>query len=534
MVDDRDPRGGVGRASPGAPTQPGDQALDATAPGATATANQDTVVPLRPTPVPLSLPPPGYQLGALIGRGGMGEVLAAHDQRIGREVAIKRMRTALPSGEQLGRFLREARIQARLDHPAIVPVHELGTDEAGRPFFTMKRVSGKTLAQRMAEGASLQALLRAFIDVCLAIDLAHSRAVIHRDLKPANIMLGDYGEVYVLDWGVARVLTERNEVARDIDTLDEGTQEGAILGTPGYMAPEQIRAEPATPAVDIYALGAILFEILTGESLHPRGQEALASTLTMPQEAPAHRRPDRVIPPELDAICHEALASDSKLRPSARVLADRVQAYLDGDRDLERRRALAEQHLARARDGRDRGGAEGRATAIREAGLALALSPTSVEAGTLLTSLLVEPPDPIPAELQAALDAEELKVAKQRSRAGTRALFLIFSVWPLFPFMGVKSWGWLVAIYVVLTGLLIQTLVASRRGTYNLAFGLGAGFVLAVLWTRLAGPFLLTPVLVSGVLATLTTKSWLHTRRWAIVAYAAATVLVPVGLERIG
>ena len=135
----------------------------------------------------------------------------AHDRRIGRDVAIKRMRTAAPTDSATSRFLREARIQGRLDHPAIVPVHELGRrrrwpavlrDEAAR--------RGHPRPQRLgSERGPLQPLLRAFVDVCLAIDFAHARGVVHRDLKPSNIMLGDYGEVYVLDWGIARVLADR-------------------------------------------------------------------------------------------------------------------------------------------------------------------------------------------------------------------------------------------------------------------------------------------------------------------------------------
>ena len=154
----------------------------------------------------------GYQLGPLIGRGGMGEVVLAHDPDIGRDVALKRMKAATP--ELVERFLREARIQARLDHPAIVPVHEVGRDADGVPFFTMKRVTGTTL-EKQIETEKLQRLLRAFIEVCLAIDFAHARGVVHRDLKPSNIMLGDYGEVYVLDWGVARVLDDQGGEARD-------------------------------------------------------------------------------------------------------------------------------------------------------------------------------------------------------------------------------------------------------------------------------------------------------------------------------
>src|SRR5678815_4795368 len=126
----------------------------------------------------VTLPEPGYALGEMIGHGGMGEVMAAQDQRIGREVAVKRIRSREPSPDAVMRFLREARIQARLDHPAIVPVYELGTDADGRPYFTMKRLTGVTLAKKLSEGAPVQRLLRAFVDVCLAIQLAHSRGVV--------------------------------------------------------------------------------------------------------------------------------------------------------------------------------------------------------------------------------------------------------------------------------------------------------------------------------------------------------------------
>ena len=148
---------------------------------------------------------PNHTLGPLLGRGGMGEVLLAEDLTVGRDVAVKRMRSEAPSPEAVARFLREAKIQARLDHPAIVPVHTLGYDAGGRPYFTMKRLSGTTLSDMLAtKRKGLQQWLRAFSDLCLAIDFAHDRGFIHRDLKPGNVMLGDYGEVYVLDWGVAR------------------------------------------------------------------------------------------------------------------------------------------------------------------------------------------------------------------------------------------------------------------------------------------------------------------------------------------
>jgi serine/threonine-protein kinase len=510
--------------------------LAATAPGLV-TATEATVMPTaEPRAALLPLPSADYRYGELIGKGGMGEVMAAHDPRIGRDVAIKRMKSAHPDGEQLARFLREARIQARLDHPSIVPVHELSTDEAGRPFFTMKRVSGSTLAQKMADPTvSQQTLLRALIDVCQAVEFAHVRGVIHRDLKPANIMLGDYGEVYVLDWGVARVLTDttRDQVG-DIVTLDDGTQTGALLGTPGFMAPEQVKGSPATQASDVYALGAILFEILAGESLHPRGAAALSSTLTAPQDAPARRRSDRAIPPELDALCHAALAEDPIYRPTARGLGEQIQAYLDGDRDVIRRRAMAAQQLERAHAALAEGTTKGRAIAIHAAGRALALDPDSTEASELVTRLIVEPPDPTPRELVDEIAREERKVTAQRSKASLLAYLSLYPFWLMFPFLGVKNWGWLIGIYVVVTGMALYVYRLTKTGTFNIYIGLLGNLALATLWTRLAGPFILMPVLLCGGLLAMTTSSVLMTHRWLIAAWAAAAFAVPMALESVG
>src|SRR5512143_2129854 len=176
-----------------------------------------------------------YRIGDVLGQGGMGEVLSARDEQIGRPVAIKRLRVENPSQEVLARFLREARIQGRLEHPAVVPVHELW-NEGGQPFFVMKQLAGTTLAdvipklalrdRRALEDFTLQRLLRAFAEVCLAIEFAHTRQVVHRDLKPANVVLGDFGEVYVLDWGIARI----TEVTDD-DHRDSFADIGTVAGT---------------------------------------------------------------------------------------------------------------------------------------------------------------------------------------------------------------------------------------------------------------------------------------------------------------
>src|SRR6185295_9876658 len=225
--------------------------------------------------------------------------------------------------------------------------------------------------------------LRAFADVCLAIEFAHSRGIVHRDLKPANIMLGDFGEVYVLDWGVARALTDAAEpggppsgsrpAAPDL-RLDTGdTLVGTVLGTPAYMAPEQLAGERAGPAADIYALGCILYEVVTGAALHP--QRTIGAIA--PIARPSTQRPDA--PPELDAICERATAGDPAARyPSARALGDAVQAFLDGDRDVAARGALARHHIAEARAALAAGEGEvHRRTAMRAAGRALALDPTA-------------------------------------------------------------------------------------------------------------------------------------------------------------
>jgi eukaryotic-like serine/threonine-protein kinase len=530
MVDD-ETRGT--RADPAAPTADGSQIVSGHAP--TELPSDETMIPSWGASSFASLPDPGYQLGALIGKGGMGEVLVAQDQRIGREVAVKRIRSREPSSDAVSRFLREARIQARLDHPAIVPVYELGSDAEGRPYFTMKRLAGVTLAKRLTQEGAVQPLLRAFVDVCLAIQLAHSRGVVHRDLKPSNIMLGDYGEVYVLDWGVARVVTDTKRTTSstmEASDDDDGTTAGAILGTPGCMSPEQVRGEEAGTKADVYSLGAILFEILAGEPLHPRGEAALASTLSSPQEAPARRVAERKqIPPELDGVCFDALAEDPAARPSARELADRVQAYLDGDRDLERRRALANEQLKAAREAL---AADERATAMRRAGRALALDPESPEAASLVTSLLLEPPAKLPPELSDALAQEERAFSMSRSRQGMWAYLSLFVFWAAIPFMHIKSWTALVSFYALLALGAVVAWRNSQRGHFSIAVTLAMTLLVCVGFTRVSGPFMLTPIVTCAALMQLSAIRQLNSRMPIIVAWTVVAVMLPFVLEWTG
>src|SRR5262245_26339258 len=227
---------------------------------------------------------PGYRITAVIARGGMGRVYAGHELTLDREVAIK---TLLP-GADADRFVRESKITARLPHPGIPPVYALGTLADGSPFLAMKLIAGQTLAHEM-RSADRPRLLQVFLQVCQAVGFAHSKGVIHRDLKPSNVMVGAFGEVQVMDWGLAKVLTSpdnrdepRSSAAPAVpiavtdpnqttdhracgEATDERTQAGTVLGTLAYMAPEQAKGEVADARSDVFALGGMLCAILTGQ-----------------------------------------------------------------------------------------------------------------------------------------------------------------------------------------------------------------------------------------------------------------------------
>ena len=212
-----------------------------------------------------------YEIVETLGRGGMGTVYLVHDRDLDREVALKVVDSGGDGLEE--RTLREARILARLEHPGIVPVHDVGTLPDGRVFYVMKRVRGQRLDQ-LAPTLDLAERLRVFGRICEAVAFAHAHGVIHRDLKPENVMAGPFGEVLVMDWGVAKegTLTPRPPLPPPSRPPGEGergreTAHGTILGTPGYMAPEQERGEVAAidERTDVWALGAILGFLLAGE-----------------------------------------------------------------------------------------------------------------------------------------------------------------------------------------------------------------------------------------------------------------------------
>ncbi|MEZ4399868.1 MAG: serine/threonine-protein kinase [Kofleriaceae bacterium] len=262
-----------------------------------------------------------YHEVEVVGAGGLGTVLLARDQRLDREVALKRIGPGADPTLAAAAFQREARITARLDHPGIVPIHDAGRTADGRLFYTMRLIRGRSLAEVAAatvDADARLALVGAVTAACHAVGYAHRHGVVHRDLKPANVMLGEYGETQVVDWGLA------HDHARD------GAVTGAA-GTPAYLSPESVRGAAGTPAADVWALGAILYEVVTGARLVPGDRDAAMAALRAGRP-PALVWPDEV-PGELRAIVARAVATDPAARyPDAEALAGDLEAFRDGRR----------------------------------------------------------------------------------------------------------------------------------------------------------------------------------------------------------
>ncbi len=288
--------------------------------------------------------------GPELGRGGIGRVMVAFDSHLGRDVAIKELLPASftkhpeDTAGDLARFLREARITGQLEHPSIVPVYELGQRDDGSHYYSMKFVRGRTLRQAIdqAEGFSgRMALLRHFVDVANAIAYAHSRGVVHRDIKPENIMLGEFGETVVLDWGLAKGREKADPLRPTLPRNLRGlkgtnapeTMVGEVVGTPAYMSPEQAggQVDLVNERSDVWALGAVLYEILAGQTpFRAPGVEALLLRVIQDDFKPV-REVEANAPAELAAIAEKALrkAPDERY-PNARALVEDVIAFQNG------------------------------------------------------------------------------------------------------------------------------------------------------------------------------------------------------------
>lgn len=295
-----------------------------------------------------------FRLLGLLGEGGMGRVLLARDPDLQREVALKVLRERKKrKAELIDRFLGEARLTAQLQHPNIVPVHELGVTEDGTLFFVMKRVQGESLARvlrRMSKerGSSESArrrrrLIDGFRQICFAVAYAHQEGVLHRDIKPSNIMLGPFGEVLLMDWGLARFADGSREMPDDssfeVDVERPVTRIGARLGTPGYMSPEQLRGGELDARSDVWSLGVVLHEIVSGRrALRGNALERLLES-DEPVHAPLAPRGEPALSDELVEICQRAMSLDPDDRyPDARALADAVAEFLEGAKRTEHAR----------------------------------------------------------------------------------------------------------------------------------------------------------------------------------------------------
>jgi hypothetical protein len=382
--------------------------------------------------------------------------------------------------------------------------------------------------------------------------------VVHRDLKPSNIMLGDFGEVYLLDWGLAKILGTM-ETVEDPRASTQSSQErltsspsvltsaGTLLGTPGYMPREQLLGHvmDIDGRADVYALGAVLFEMLTLQRLHTAGttQDVLRSTMDGADARPSVRAPSREVPPELEAICVTATATAPEDRyATAREMSEAIERFLDGDRDKEQRRGMALRHARAAEEAAagalssDAKTAEdARRTAMRELSRALALDPDNPETMRTMLRLLMQPPRELPAEVNAELEQLSRDQVRLGGTTGGVVYLSMCLYIPLLLMMGVRSnWFWMTYVLAVGTSALsfgISRLAEPRTRHAMTVFVLSLVCVSSM--SAYFGPFLLVPaVAATSALVFSTTND--RSLRGFIIAIASLTVLVPLGLEHAG
>ena len=501
-----------------------------------------------PAPAPLQIAA-RYEIGTLLGEGGMGEVRECRDLVLDRSIALKTMRVDRRARHLEARFVREACVQAQLEHPCVVPVYEVAHDDSGLAYFTMRKVDGIALDdvlhrkragdRAIDESFTRHRLLTAFAQVCLTIDYAHSRGVLHRDLKPANVMFGDFGEVYLIDWGVAKLVADDADLplssaGASVVAPGDETQVGSAIGTPAYMAPEQLAGATIDARADVFSLGALLFEILTLEPLFDEATIAarVRGTHATWDARPSVRAPALQVPPEFDRICVRATAEDVQKRfASARALHDAIEAYLGGERDLGLRHRLAAEHFARAEAARV-GDPE---TALREVNRALALAPGDSRGLELLVELLRATPDAIE---RAKKDVVSETIERLRRAQPLGALLFVapwVTVYPAMIAMRGYSNPWLaLAPPVAWIVAAISILVDNKQGTQDKVVYPTVAIMAAVATTTLVfGPLFILPALAATTIGNHILVSTRHLRAISVVMMCAA-IVVPTLLAWLG
>ncbi len=501
--------------------------------------------------------PDRYAKKALLGRGGMADILLARDLRLYRDVALKAGHNE--DDEDAQRFVREAHLQGQLEHPAIVPVYDIGELADGAPFFTMKRVRGSTLDEVVGQLArkdplaeskfTRPRLLAAFVTVAQSVHYAHARGVVHRDLKPANIMVGDFGEVYVLDWGIAKLLDAEATAPSSPRSMPsfvhlEGAQStvtrtGELLGTLGYMPPEQITDAPLVDErADVYALGAILFELLTLQKLNPgaRAVDILESTMAGTADRVRAALSAGTLSPELAEVCERATHSsrDARYRSVSDII-DAIQRYLDGDRDLEARAKMADEEAQRAIASLER---QDRPNALKHAGRALALDPGHPDAQRVIVSVMVEPAagPALPEEVESTVEREWLRLYRRGARAGA-FLFAPWLVLAIALCFGDVHEPFTILLWIGSVLFAVASLIwnarAPRRSAPRYFIALFACLLAPAVSTRFIGAYSTVPGVITMtvvVFILLGRRTW----QWPTIAVGAIALGGPTLLERAG